>query len=297
MTRPGSSPTSDALLVGVAGWDYPDWVGPVYPAGAGRHIDRLAFIARYVDVVEINSSFYRPVAPRIAESWLRRTEGRSGFFFTAKAHRSWSHERSPTPDLSGLAGLAPLRESGRLRGLLVQFPQSFRDSPASRSHLLRVAEWAQDWPLVVELRHSGWITEPTLEWLRRLGAGWCVVDQPDVGATARAEPRVLGDPAYLRLHGRNSANWFRAEAGRDARYDYCYSLRELGELAGTARKLARDASELVVVQNNHFRGQALVNALQMKALLGRARPAAPGSLVDAYPELANQVRIERNRLF
>ena len=43
--------------VGVAGWDYPDWEGVVYPAAAGRRFDRLAWIARFVDVVERYSAF------------------------------------------------------------------------------------------------------------------------------------------------------------------------------------------------------------------------------------------------
>ena len=51
------------IRVGVAGWDYPDWNGTVYPAGPGRGFDRLAFIARFVDAIEINSSFYRPLDP------------------------------------------------------------------------------------------------------------------------------------------------------------------------------------------------------------------------------------------
>ena len=54
------------IRVGVAGWDYPDWEGPVYPPGSGRRLDRLGYLARYVDVIEINSTFYRPVPARIA---------------------------------------------------------------------------------------------------------------------------------------------------------------------------------------------------------------------------------------
>jgi uncharacterized protein YecE (DUF72 family) len=83
------------IRVGVAGWDYPDWVGPVYPERASRNFDRLAYLSRFVHVLEINSTFYRPADPRTAESWLRRTEGRPHFTFTAKAHRSWTHEREP----------------------------------------------------------------------------------------------------------------------------------------------------------------------------------------------------------
>ncbi|HER44041.1 MAG TPA: DUF72 domain-containing protein, partial [Candidatus Eisenbacteria bacterium] len=45
------------LFIGPAGWSYEDWVGPVYPS-SGR-IDRLTYIARFFDCIELNSSFYR----------------------------------------------------------------------------------------------------------------------------------------------------------------------------------------------------------------------------------------------
>jgi uncharacterized protein YecE (DUF72 family) len=290
------------IRIGVAGWDYPDWVGPVYPEGSSRRMDRLAFISRYVDIVEINSTFYRPVPPRVAESWLRRTASREArFTFSAKAHRSWSHEEAfdPGSDLAPtLEGLRPLRDGGRLSALLLQFPQSFRHDSHSRDRLQRLAEPLEGWPLVVEVRHAGWQEEEAESWFDRLGFAWCVVDQPRVGrSTARSVPRVTGSPAYLRLHGRNRANWFREGAGRDARYDYLYTDAEVADLAVTARRMAEKAEELIVVQNNHFRGQALVNALQMKHLLQGGRPPAPETLAEAFPGLASTVAVERSRLF
>jgi len=108
-----------------------------------------------------------------------------------------------------------------------------------------------------------------------------VVDQPRVGPqTASSRPRVTREPAYLRLHGRNRDSWFREGAGRDARYDYLYT-----------------PEELIVVQNNHFRGQALVNALQLAHRLRSEPPPAPESLVRIYPQLTGSVRVEHSRLF
>ena len=61
--------------------------------------------------------------------------------------------------------------------------------------------------------------------------------------------------------------------------------------------LGEKAEQLVVVQNNHFRGQAMANALEMKAELSDGRPEAPEELVAVYPDLASRVRVERTRLF
>jgi uncharacterized protein YecE (DUF72 family) len=287
------------IRVGVAGWDYPDWKGIVYPRGAGR-LDRLAYLARFVDVIEINSTFYRPANPEVASSWARRIATRPGFRFTAKAHRSWSHD--PAVDLAEavpetLVGLAPLREAGVLGALLVQFPHRFHHGRESVERLERMLDLTEEWPVVVEVRHDSWLADEVDPWLRRRNVGWCVVDQPRVGRAATARPRVTSSVSYLRLHGRNAADWFREGAGRDARYDYLYSPEEVHGLWELARSLAEGAEEMFVVQNNHFRGQALVNALQMKHLLEEAPPTAPADLVRSYPSLADSVIQDQSRLF
>lgn len=291
------------IRVGVAGWDYPDWAGVVYPGRPGRGFDRLAFLARFVDVVEVNSSFYRPVDPKLASSWVRRTRSRPEFRFTAKAHRTWTHHGETDPAEvvpESLRGFAPLREAGLLGAILVQFPQSFHRTPRAFVRLERLLDLLQDWPVVVEVRHTSWDSDEAVERLQQKGVGWCVVDQPRIGrSTAPARPRATSPVGYLRLHGRNAADWFRKDAGRDARYDYLYSTEEIRPLAETAREIALTTEETFVIQNNHFRGQALVNALQMKHLLGQERPQAPETLVAAYPELLGITACEKDsrRLF
>ena len=52
--------------MGTAGWSYRDWEGLFYPKPRPRGFDPLAYVARYMDVVEVNSTFYRPVDPDVA---------------------------------------------------------------------------------------------------------------------------------------------------------------------------------------------------------------------------------------
>ena len=52
--------------------------------------DQLAFIARYVDLIEINNTFYRPPEAKNADSWVRRT-ALPGFLFSAKLHQDVTH--------------------------------------------------------------------------------------------------------------------------------------------------------------------------------------------------------------
>jgi uncharacterized protein YecE (DUF72 family) len=289
------------IAVGVAGWDYADWSGIVYPRGASRGFDRLAFVARFLDVVEINATFYRPVSPSVAASWIRRVAKRPGFRFTAKAHRSLTHdpfEPDRTSAAATLAGLAPLREAGMLGALLIQFPQSFHWTPSSASRLSRIVEATDGWPVVVEVRHVSWDVDAAAAWMRDNGVGFCVVDQPRAGGvTAPARPRVTAPTAYLRLHGRNEAAWFDPEAGRDARYDYLYSTEALRPLAEAARGMGAAADAVYVIANNHFRGQAVANALELKHLIQGVEPEAPAELLAAYPGLRPITTPTSERLF
>ncbi len=75
--------------------------------------------------------------------------------------------------------------------------------------------------------------------------------------------RVTAPSAYLRLHGRNQADWFRPDAGVAQRYNYLYSEAEVAALAEMAEVLGREADRVYIVTNNHYRGKAVVNAIQL----------------------------------
>ncbi|HEX9291115.1 MAG TPA: DUF72 domain-containing protein, partial [Anaeromyxobacteraceae bacterium] len=53
------------IRFGPAGWDYPDWRGAVYPKPAPRGFDPLAYLARWFETVEVNSTFYRPARAEV----------------------------------------------------------------------------------------------------------------------------------------------------------------------------------------------------------------------------------------
>ena len=77
------------IYIGIAGWSYPDWNGIVYTKS---RIDQLEYVSRFVDCIEINSTFYRPPTEKNSKSWLNRTENKPDFFFTAKLHKDFTHE-------------------------------------------------------------------------------------------------------------------------------------------------------------------------------------------------------------
>ena len=287
------------IRVGVAGWDYPDWSGLVYPAHATRAFDRLAFLATYFDVIEINSSFYRIPSPATTRSWASRVSSTGCFSFTAKLHRDLTHlspgragdEAMPPPE-EGAAryreAVEPLREAGRLGAVLMQFPHAFHDRPQARERLQQLADLLRGLPLVAEFRHRSWDHADALQFLHDLGVGFCNIDQPNLGSTLRSTGHVTSPNAYVRLHGRNADAWFRPDATVAQRYDYLYSEEELRPWAERAERMAERAEEVFIVANNHYRGKAPTNALMLKAALTRRQVAAPPELLAAYPVLASK---------
>src|SRR5713226_8754188 len=102
------------IKIGPAGWSYTDWRGMVYPESAGSRFDTLAFVARYFDTVEINSSFYRPPSPQSAKSWIQRVADNPDFRFTAKLYKVFTHERGKETAADERAfrdGINPLAEA------------------------------------------------------------------------------------------------------------------------------------------------------------------------------------------
>ncbi len=79
--------------VGTAGWSYEDWDGIVYPPGKGRGFHPLSYLADFINIVEINSTFYRPAGPAMVRSWLQKIERRQDFLLSLKLYQAFTHAR------------------------------------------------------------------------------------------------------------------------------------------------------------------------------------------------------------
>src|SRR3984885_491901 len=92
------------VRIGTSGWNYPapgygPWTGVFYPLKHGQTIpgtkakfDELAYYAERFDTVEINNTFYRPPAVKVAQSWAKRTP--PGFEFSLKLFQDFTHKRT-----------------------------------------------------------------------------------------------------------------------------------------------------------------------------------------------------------
>ena len=286
------------IRVGPAGWSYKDWEGVVYPHKPGSRFDPLEYLARFFDTIEINSSFYRSPAPNAAKAWIRRVAGNPRFNFTAKLHRIFTHERGKATDADEKGfreGINPLAEAKRLGALLLQFPWSFKNDDDERAYLLKLLDKFKDYPLVLEVRHTSWNNPQILDWLEERGVGICNVDQPLFKKSIKPAALTTSNIGYVRLHGRNYQDWFRDKAPRDDRYNYLYSLEELDPWITRIKEVAKQTHETYVVTNNHFRGQAVVNALEIKSTLEEKVVPAPRPLFEVYPRLEDSAVPEESK--
>ena len=320
-----------ALRIGTSGWNYPTgrgtWNGIFYPPARKRPkgFDELAFYASHFDTVEVNSTFYGQPRAEVSRQWAARTP--AGFEFSVKLYQKFTHPKMYTERVAGsLApeaaamgdgdwleaitkpnqadldefrrGIDPLASAGKLGALLAQFPPSFKETPASRDYLGSLLTALAGYQVAVELRHRSWSDRvgETLELLNHFQAAWVQIDEPKFKFSIRQNylPNVEGF-YYMRLHGRNVAQWWRHAKSED-RYDYLYSADELLEFSDTAGAARRLVKKLYLYTNNHFSAKSVANAAMIKQQLGEPLEGEyPPEFLERYPELVGAVNLTRAR--
>jgi uncharacterized protein YecE (DUF72 family) len=286
------------IFVGTAGFSYKDWEGVVYPADLKkRKIHPLEYLAQFIDCCEINTSFYGHIRPNVGKDWCRKaTAVNPAFQFTAKLFQGFTHAPrrtqppspfqltvSPGEEKLTREGLDSLANEGRLGAVLIQFPMSFKNADDTRDYLFSLITKFNQYPLVLEIRHESWNDPDILARLAEVGVGFCNIDQPRLGKSLRGTEHVTAPVGYVRLHGRNYKEWFQAD-NRNDRYNYLYKPKELEGWKEKITNISRQTDKTYVIANNHYRGQAPVNALELKNMLSGKQVKAPKPLVDYYPE-------------
>ena len=127
--------------------------------------------------------------------------------------------------------LAPLAAAGKLGCMLFQFPHWFtarRDNSTICSGFASAATW----PIAVEFRGGGWMTDNyrarTLSLLEKLGMAYVVVDEPQ-GFRSSTPPVVAstGPLALVRFHGHNAETYEKPNISAAERFRYLYTEEEL----------------------------------------------------------------------
>jgi uncharacterized protein YecE (DUF72 family) len=244
------------VLVGTSGYSFDDWDGVFYPNGHPRG-KRLDFYKDHFRVTEINSTYYRIPHPAVFHNMVKKVDAE--FEFIIKTHRSFTHDRKELEEMSDQfnEAIRPVLDSGGLKGLMAQFPFSFKYSRQNLEYITAGKGLFPDIPLFAEFRHSSWDRPDVYETLKAEGIGFCSVDEPDLPGLFPPKVEATTDTGYIRLHGRNAADWW---GGGGDRYNYLYSEKELKEWKNKIEDLKSKTNKIYLFFNNCHLGQAVRNA-------------------------------------
>jgi uncharacterized protein YecE (DUF72 family) len=294
------------ILVGTCSWADKSLVdcNCFYPPEAKTPEARLRFYASRFPIVEVDSTYYGLPTDANAALWVDRTPPE--FVFDVKAFRLLTHHPTPPETLpkdmrEALGDLAqqkrnlyyrdfpeevrddvwrrfadallPLDSAGKLGVVLFQFPPWFLPGRDSSAHIVEAQQRLPQYRVAVEFRNARWFSETnrdrTLDFMRRHNIPLVAVDEPQ-GFQSSVPPlsEATADIAVVRFHGRNREMWERRGATTGDRFDYLYSEDELREWVSPVKHLADATREVHVLMNNCVRDKAVVNAAQMRMLLG-----------------------------
>lgn len=253
------------IYIGTSGFSYDDWVGPYYPAGLKQQ-DWLAFYAREFNTLEINYTYYRMPTARTLAAMARKVP--PDFLFTIKTTQEMTHTRDADPVLFSqfIQALKPLQDENKFGAVLAQFPNSFHHTRENVDYLKQFREHWRDLPVVVEFRDAPWLNDQTFAFLREQSFGFCCVDEPRLKGLLPPIAQATSNIAYARFHRRNADKWWQ-HAHAYERYDYAYSKEELAEWTPKIKQLNASAEIVFVFANNHYRGQGIDTARQLKLML------------------------------
>jgi uncharacterized protein YecE (DUF72 family) len=263
------------VWIGTSGYVYPDWVGGFYPPGTSSR-RMLTHYAEHFPLVELNYTFYRPPTAQGLEALARRSP--AGFQFIVKLHQSLTHDHDLTGAASFRDALEPLRQNGRLLGLLCQYPQRFHHDRRNRERLLALAGHFAGYPMAVEFRHRSWGEPEVPAWLGEHHLDLVSVDAPDLPNLYPTRLVQSSRLFYVRFHSRRGTSWYESDKER---YNYLYNEEELRGWLDTLVARQAEADRAFLLFNNCRSSQAATNALQLRDLI--LRSPADFHLVTPFP--------------
>jgi uncharacterized protein YecE (DUF72 family) len=283
--------------IGTAGWSYKDWVPSFYPKSQSGRFDWLQFYSHYFNCVEVNSTYYTYISPKIVEGWIRKVENSDEFVFHIKLHQDFTHKRKfDEQNIKAVRyNIDLLKKSERFGGLLIQFPYSFAFNGSAAQHIQKIRDIFSDISCFVEVRHSSWKNSRAYEFFKVNNLTFCTIDQPQIGQAIEFDPIITNDKAYIRFHGRNIEAWKKSLDNfgkqktyeeQSSRYQYLYLPGELIEITQKIKSIENKVKEINVIMNNHPQGDAVANAFELIHLLEeKIKVEMPNTIVKAYPRL------------
>ncbi len=305
-----SAPLPTEYRVGLCAWQDRSMLaeGRFYPIKSMKAEERIWWYSQFFDCVEVDSTFYAPLAVENAVRWVKRTP--AGFLFSVKAYALLTGHhldaaRLPEPLRSMLPAsarpnargqfenalfpreaytwafatfreaLQPLQDARKLGYVLFQLAPWMRYGREACEYLASLPDRLPGLALAVEFRDASWLpahSDEVLRFLADRGLAYVSVDAPRTAAGVADTVALTAPIAVLRLHGRNAAGFLRQLRGESPsiaeKYGYLYNDAELAEIVARGRSLEGHARRVYFKLNNNAGDAPAINGIQIRELLG-----------------------------
>ena len=255
MTRKSMRVMRKGFHIGTSGWSYDkDWKGTFYTSGGSM----LKQYLKYFQTAEINSTFYALPKPNFIKHLSTLDDS---VFFSAKLPKKVTHDNRL--NLSGEGGetlteffrlLEPLRD--RIPVLLVQLPPWEISTMGDLETFL--SQLDPSFRYAIEFRDHSWLINEVWNVLEDYGIANVIVDEPKLPI----DLRITADFSYIRWHGHGTNPWF----------NYRFSIEQLEAWVPRLEQVTDSVETTFGYFNNHFAGNAPLNALQMLSILKTITP-------------------------
>jgi uncharacterized protein YecE (DUF72 family) len=249
------------LHIGTSGWSYDkDWKGTFYTTGGSM----LKYYLSYFNTAEINSTFYALPKPNFIKHLVSLDES---VFFTAKLPKKVTHDNRLNLSEEGTKTLneffrllQPIHD--RIPVILIQLPPWEQSSMGDLETFLSSLE--PKFRYAIEFRDPSWLISKVWNLLEDYGVANVIVDEPKLPI----DLRITADFSYIRWHGHGQNPWF----------NYRFSMEELEAWVPRLHQVTDSVETTFGYFNNHFAGNAPLNALQMLSLLKTITPKQQAKL-------------------
>ncbi|MFW9769350.1 MAG: DUF72 domain-containing protein [Candidatus Thorarchaeota archaeon] len=246
------------LHIGTSGWSYDkDWRGVFYSSGGSL----LKQYLKYFYTSEINSTFYALPTKNFVKHLSSLDDN---VFFTAKLPKAVTHDTRLDLRMKDGKGRNILNEffslleplHGRVQVLLIQLPPWELSKFGELENFFSALD--SSFRYAIEFRNESWLVPRVWSLIEDYGIAHVIVDEPKLPI----DLRVTTDFSYIRWHGHGEDPWF----------NYRYSLDELKPWVPRLEQVTNAVPTTFGYFNNHFAGNAPLNAFQMLSLMKQINP-------------------------
>jgi uncharacterized protein YecE (DUF72 family) len=258
------------IHIGCSGWSYAGsfeeggWVKVFYPNAQTK---KLPYYAQFFNTAEMDATFYEKFYMYMTKDTFTAMNKATpaNFQFSVKVPETVTHDNRLDVNKGAMALLneflekiSPLKYANKLGAVLIQLPPSFtvKEFQNTEEFLDRLPS---GYDYAVEFRHPSWNTEGPWELLKHYNIAAVMTDSPEPDKLQfLSEPIVTANHSFIRWHGRHVK----------PRYNYLYSRDELKPWVDKVKQISLETAVVRGYFNNHYGARAVVNAIELKEMLG-----------------------------